>query len=168
MEKIKIPMSPRSNEVEATMHPIVGDIASIETAFVVQEALELIVHVFDDRPIGLGAVDAVGESRRVHYGEAQLHAAFFDFYSRCLDLDSLLKRYLVIYLQKQKSSLYEFIAVMILQSRTVCWISRRLFRVQIGEEEAVDERRFTQARFAYDHQRELEAFLNELAMDLVW
>ncbi len=40
-----VPMTERRNEVKTTMHPVVGNIASIEAAFIAQKSFELIVNV---------------------------------------------------------------------------------------------------------------------------
>ena len=41
-------VSPRRNEVEAAVHPVVGDVAPIQAALVLQESLELVINIIDN------------------------------------------------------------------------------------------------------------------------
>lgn len=52
-----VPVSPWSYKIEAAMNPIVGNVASIQAALVVEEPLELVIDVFEYGPNRVGAID---------------------------------------------------------------------------------------------------------------
>ena len=41
-------VSPRRNEVKTAMHTVVGDIAPVQAALVLQEPLELVINIIDN------------------------------------------------------------------------------------------------------------------------
>ena len=71
------------------MNTIVRDVPTVETALVVQVALELAIDVVQDGLVAIRCVDPVAVARGVHHGEAYFDAALFDFHCGCFDLHSL-------------------------------------------------------------------------------
>ena len=65
-------------KVEAAMDAIVTNVASIETGFVFEILLKLVVDVGDDGLEAAVVVDGVSVAGSVHDGEAETNAALFD------------------------------------------------------------------------------------------
>ena len=62
------PVARRRNEVEAAVDAIVANVASVETRFVLQVFLELVVDVGNDRFETAVIIDGIAVTRRVHHG----------------------------------------------------------------------------------------------------
>ena len=63
-------MASGRDKIEATVNAVVGDVASVESAFVVQIPFELRVDVFQNRLVALAVVDRVPVARRVYHRQA--------------------------------------------------------------------------------------------------
>lgn len=63
-------MSKRRNKIETTMNPIIDDILPIQSAFVPQKPLELLVDISDYLRKGVGVIDGVAVARGVDDGQS--------------------------------------------------------------------------------------------------
>lgn len=127
-------------EVQAAVHSVVRHRSAVHPRLGVQEILAFAVDVVDDRLPAVAVVHGVSEPRRVHDGEGQLDAALLDQHFGLFHLHGLLD---------------------------ALGRSRIILGVQVGQEQGVDERRFPETRLTDNHERELEASLHRLAVDLV-
>ena len=71
-------MSGGRDEVKAAVDAVVANVASVETGFVLQVLLELIVNVGDDGLEASVVVDGVSVARSVNNRQAETNSALFD------------------------------------------------------------------------------------------
>jgi hypothetical protein len=139
--KNRLPMTPRRNEIKAAMNSIIRDVSSIETTLIVQVPLELVIHILVYSLERVVAVDGLAEAGRVHNCQAELHASLLDFDRGGLDAHRLFD--------------------------SIGHAHMRSLRIQVRQEQTVDESRLAKTGLANHHQSELEPLLDELAMHLV-
>jgi len=135
-------VAPWRDEVEAAVHPVILDVASIESALVGEVLAELLVDVLGAHPPAVLAVDGIPESRGVHHRQPESYAPLLDVHRLLLHLRRLLDPLL--------------------------HIGHLPVLVKIAQEEAVDQGGLAQSRFADHHQGELEAPLHRLPVHLLW
>lgn len=63
-------MSKRRNKIKTTMNPIIDDILPIQSAFVPQKPLELLVDISDYLRKRVGVIDGVAVARGVDDGQS--------------------------------------------------------------------------------------------------
>jgi hypothetical protein len=136
-----LPVSPWRNGVQAAMHTIILDVLAIQAALVHEILTKLLVDVVDDNAPAIIGVQPIAKARRIDDVQSEPYAFFLDVQSLLLDARGLL------------AALLDRCHLTVL--------------IKIGEEQAVDERRLSQARLADDHQRELEAALHRLSVYLI-
>lgn len=134
-------MPPGRHKVEATVHTIVLNVAAIEAALVGEILTKLFIDILRTDAPAVLTIDCLAESGRIDYGETQTHATLLNVHGLLLDTRRLLDALLDI----------GHLAIL----------------VEIAKKEAIDERRFAQARFTHHHQSELETTLHRLAMHLL-
>lgn len=114
----------------------------------------MVVDVLEYGLVAVGTIDRVGKTGRIHNSQSQFDAALFDLNRWGLDIDSFFQLGTFIHTIKRRR---------IATIRNVIVT----FRVEIGQEETIDERRLAQARLAHDHQSKLEAFFHKLPVHLI-
>ncbi|CAN8016817.1 unnamed protein product [Ixodes persulcatus] len=136
------PVAEGRDEVEAAVHPVVRDVASVQPTLVAQEALKLVLNVLDDRleaaaestgDVPIRVIDGVPKARCIHHGKTQLDPPLFDLHSRGIQSDCLL--------------------------HFSCWggcnpttgIGKLAFWVQVRQEQAVDKCGFSEPRLPCLH-----------------
>lgn len=78
------------DEIETTMDAIVDNVPAIQTVFVAQEALVLLVDILKDCTETVRIVDGITEAGRINNGESQFDTAFFNLHCGCVQCDGLL------------------------------------------------------------------------------
>ena len=81
----------RVDEVEATVDSVINNMASVESALILQITLELLVDISDDALETVCVVNGVPIARSVHYSEAHLNAPLLYFYAAHINLHCLLQ-----------------------------------------------------------------------------
>ena len=64
-------VSRRINEVEATMNPVVRDVATVQSRFIAKIILKLILNILHDRLKALGTIEGVSEPGCVNHSQLQ-------------------------------------------------------------------------------------------------
>lgn len=134
-------MSPRRNGIETAVNTIILDVFTIQAALVHEILTKLLVDVVGHNAPAILGIHSIAKARRIDDVQSQPYAFFLNVQRLLLDARGLLE------------ALLDRCHLPIL--------------IKIGEEEAVDERRLSQSRFADDHQRELEAALHRLSVYLI-
>ena len=90
-EFVGLPMPCRVDEVEATVDSVINNMASVESALILQITLELLVDISDDALETVCVVNGVPIARSVHDSEAHLNAPLLYFYAAHINLHCLLQ-----------------------------------------------------------------------------
>lgn len=134
-------MSPRWDCIETAVYTIILNIFAIQAALVHEILTKLLVDVVGNDPPTVFSVDSIAKARRIDNVQSQSYAFFLN-----------VQRFLL-----NSRGLFATL-------RDRCHLT---ILIKIGEEKTVDECGLAQARFADDHQRELEAALHRLSVDLI-
>lgn len=132
---------PRGNSVETAVHTIILNIFTIQAALIHEILTKLLIDVVDYDAPAIFAAYAIAKAGRIDDVQSQSHASFLNVQRLLLDPRGLL------------ATLLDRCHLPIL--------------IKIGEEERVDERRFSQARLSNDHQREFEASFHRFSVYLI-
>lgn len=134
-------MTIRRYEIQTTVHAIVLNVLSVQSALVGKVLPKLFVNVRRAHAPTLLAIDGVAKAGRVDDGQAQSDALLLDVHRFAFDASRFLDAFVRI--------------------------GHRSAAIQVAQEQAVHHGRFAETRLANDHQCELEAALHRFAVHLL-
>lgn len=79
-------MTERRYEVEAAVNSIVDDVPTVQSTFIAQESLVLLIDVFENGTEAIRIVDRIPEAWGVYNGQSQLDTALLNLNRRCVEL----------------------------------------------------------------------------------